>query len=99
MEFLSERSTQPHSELLGLMETLGRQVGQYTERRRADEAMRVSEAVKDGIVRTAMDATVGMDADLIYANPAALAAAGNSSIEELTGRATRGAARRPGGRR
>lgn len=63
MEFLSERSTPPHSELLNLMETLGRQVGQYTERRRADEAMRISEAVKDGVVRTALDAIVGMDAD------------------------------------
>jgi len=55
------------------MATLGRQVGQYTERRRADEAMRVSEAVKDGIVRTALDAIVGMDADgrVLEWNPAA----------------------------
>lgn len=73
MEFLSEQSTPPSAELLNLMATLGRQVGQYLERRRADEAMRVSEAVKDGIVRTALDAIVGMDADgrILEWNPAA----------------------------
>ncbi len=73
MEFLSERSTQPDADLLALMATLGSQVGQYIERRRADEAMRVSEAVKDGIVRTALDAIVGMDADgcVLEWNPAA----------------------------
>ncbi|MDQ3677799.1 MAG: PAS domain S-box protein, partial [Actinomycetota bacterium] len=73
MEFLSERSTPPDTDLPELMDTLGRQVGQYTERRRADETMRVSEAVKDAIVRTALDAIVGMDADgcVVEWNPAA----------------------------
>ena len=73
MEFLSELSTPPRPELLSLMATLGRQVGQYIERRRADEAMGISETVKDGIVRTALDAIIGMDADgcVVEWNPAA----------------------------
>lgn len=73
MEFLSEHRAPPHTDPLDLMATLGRQVGQYIERRRADEAMGVSEAVKDAIVRTALDAIVGMDADgcVVEWNPAA----------------------------
>ncbi|MCP9491696.1 MAG: SpoIIE family protein phosphatase [Solirubrobacteraceae bacterium MAG38_C4-C5] len=73
MEFLSEGSTPSQTDLLDLVVTLGRQVGQYIERRRVDEAMRVSETVKDAIVRTALDAIVGMDGDgrVLEWNPAA----------------------------
>jgi len=73
LEFLGDRPDPPSQDLLDLVTTLGRQVGQYIERRRSDEAMRHSEAVKDAIVRTSLDALVGMDADgrVVEWNPAA----------------------------
>lgn len=85
LEFLSDRPDPPSEDLLDLVTTLGRQVGQYIERRRAEEAMRRSEAVKDAIVRTSLDALVGMDADgrVVEWNPAAEATFGYTRDEVL----------------
>jgi len=44
------------------IETLGRQVGQYLRRRRAQEEVRESEALKAAILASALDAFVAMDA-------------------------------------
>ncbi len=43
LEFLAERVEEPDPELLGLMTTVGAQVGQFLERRRAETALRRSE--------------------------------------------------------
>ncbi|HEV2753469.1 MAG TPA: SpoIIE family protein phosphatase [Solirubrobacteraceae bacterium] len=85
LEFLTDRPDPPSEELLELVTTLGRQVGQYIERRRAEEAMLRSEAVKDAIVRTSLDALVGMDADgrVVEWNPAAEVTFGYSRDQAL----------------
>jgi PAS domain S-box-containing protein len=44
MEFLSREIRQPDHDLLGMMATIGSQIGQFIERKRAEEALRTSEA-------------------------------------------------------
>ena len=44
MEFLSREIRQPDQDLLGMMATIGSQIGQFIERKRAEEALRTSEA-------------------------------------------------------
>ncbi len=49
MEFFSQAIEEPDEELLGLMATIGSQVGQLMARREAEEAVRASEARKAAI--------------------------------------------------
>jgi len=44
MEFFSHERRQPDQDLLHMMATIGSQIGQFIERKRAEEALRVSEA-------------------------------------------------------
>src|SRR5262249_20693386 len=44
MEFFSRESRQPEQDLLSMMATIGSQIGQFIERKRAEEAVRGSEA-------------------------------------------------------
>src|SRR5215510_10031771 len=44
MELFSHESRQPDQDLLPMMATIGSQIGQFIERKRAEEALRVSEA-------------------------------------------------------
>ena len=44
MEFFSHERRQPDPDLLSMMATIGSQIGQFIERKRAEEALRVSEA-------------------------------------------------------
>jgi PAS domain-containing protein len=44
MEFFSHERRQPDQDLLPMMATIGSQIGQFIERKRAEEALRVSEA-------------------------------------------------------
>ena len=44
IEFFSHEIRQPDQDLLNMMTTIGSQIGQFTERKRAEEALRASEA-------------------------------------------------------
>ncbi len=63
MEFFNREIRQePDEELLKMFSAVGSQVGQFIERRRAEEALRISEERTRLIVETAHDAFVAMDA-------------------------------------
>ena len=61
LELLSREPREPSERQP--VETLGRQVGQFLRRARAQEEVRHSEALKTAILASALDAFVAMDAD------------------------------------
>jgi PAS domain S-box-containing protein len=85
MEFFSHRVRRPDEDLLQLMATVGDQLGQYIERRRAEEAVSGSEAYKTAVLESALDCVITMDAEgrVVEFNPAAEAAFGYSRAEAV----------------
>jgi PAS domain S-box-containing protein len=73
MELLGRDVRAPEPEQLDLMGTLGRQVGQYVARIRAEERLRATEEVSASIVQAALDCIITMDATgrVLDFNPAA----------------------------
>ncbi len=73
MEFFSREIRPPDADLLEMMSTIGGQVGQFMERRRALDALRASEARKTAIVESALDCIISIDHQgrIIEFNPAA----------------------------
>jgi len=73
IEFFSRVMRTPDSSLLQTVTSLGNQVGQFIERKRAEDAVRESEARKGAILETAYDAIISMDSDgrIVDFNPAA----------------------------
>jgi len=73
LEFFSHEIRQPDDELLAMMSAIGSQIGQFIERRRAEQAVRDSEARKTAILETALDCIITMDHQgrVIEFNPAA----------------------------
>ena len=73
VEFYTRQIRAPHPELLRLLRGFGSQLGQYIELRRAEEAVRESEAVKTSIFETALDAVISIDAQgvIVEFNPSA----------------------------
>jgi PAS domain S-box-containing protein len=73
MEFFSRERRAPDTDLLRQMETFGTQVGTYVEVKRAEEAVRSSDALKTGILDAALDCIVTMDDHgcVVEFNPAA----------------------------
>jgi len=63
LEFFSTESQEADAELLATMASLGGQIGQHLERRRAEEELRASEARMRSTLEAAFDAIVTMDAD------------------------------------
>ncbi len=61
MEFFSERVRSPDEPLVDMMLVVGRQVGQFIRRRRAEEALARSEARTAAILHAALDCIVSMD--------------------------------------
>ncbi|MFN2586578.1 MAG: SpoIIE family protein phosphatase [Actinomycetota bacterium] len=61
LEFFSPEIREPDHELLGLMDAIGGQIGQFIERESAQEEVRASEARKSAILESALDAVVLMD--------------------------------------
>ena len=53
MEFFSHEIRQPEQELLNMMATLGSQIGQFIERRRAEDALRHAQAELTHVTRVA----------------------------------------------
>ncbi len=62
MEFFSSNVLTSDPELLHTTAALGRQMGQFIERRRAQQAQRESEQYTHAILETALDGIIGMDA-------------------------------------
>jgi PAS domain S-box-containing protein len=61
IEFFSTRLREPDPPALELAETFGHQIGQYLSRRRAEAAVRESEARKAAILESALEAIITID--------------------------------------
>ncbi|MEO5701198.1 MAG: PAS domain S-box protein [Casimicrobiaceae bacterium] len=87
LEFMSLQIEPPDPPLLAMLASIGRQVGQFLERKRAEEALRRNESRLAAIVATSLDCIVGMDHQgaVIDWNPAAEATFGYAR-EEAIGR-------------
>jgi diguanylate cyclase (GGDEF)-like protein/PAS domain S-box-containing protein len=73
MEFFSREGRQPDEDILQLMAATGSQLGQFIERKQAEEAIRRSEALKTAIVNSALDGLITIDhhGRIVEFNPAA----------------------------
>jgi PAS domain S-box-containing protein len=73
MEFFSQEVREPYEERLEMMAALGRQVGQFLERRAAETKLLESEARKAAILETALDCIITIDhaGRVVDFNPAA----------------------------
>jgi PAS domain S-box-containing protein len=61
IEFLDSEPHEPDEELLATTESLGSQIGQFVERSRAEEAMRVREARHAAILESSLDCIITID--------------------------------------
>src|SRR5207247_7011558 len=61
IEFFSREIRQPDEALLAMMAAIGSQMGQFIERKRAEGAVRESEARKGAILETALDGIITTD--------------------------------------
>lgn len=73
IEFFTLSPREPDEKMLDLMDTLGAQIGDYVERRLAEEAVLESEARKTAVLQSALDCVVTMDQNgaILEFNPAA----------------------------
>ncbi len=85
LEFFSHEAREPDSALLGMMQAFGSQIGQFLERKKAEEALRLAREQQSIILRGVRDGITAQapDGKLIYANDAAARMIGYSSPEEL----------------
>jgi diguanylate cyclase (GGDEF)-like protein/PAS domain S-box-containing protein len=85
LELVQRRVREPDKEVIELVESIGRQLGQFLERRRAEAELRASEALKSAVVETALDCVVLMDEGglVVDFNPAAEATFGYTRGEIL----------------
>ncbi len=85
LEFLSRDARAPDTRLLDMMSSLGSQIGQFVERKRAEEALRLSREQQAIILRGVADGVTaqGTNGELLYANDAAARLIGFASPEEL----------------
>ncbi len=63
MEFFSRRWQHFDDDFLESVATLGQQIGQYLRRKRAEEDLRESEALKAAILETSLDCVISITAD------------------------------------
>ncbi len=61
IEFFSPEIRKPDEDMIDLMTSIGSQVGQFMERKQAEEDSRTSEARKAAIVESALDCVITMD--------------------------------------
>ncbi len=73
IEFFSRQRLRVDENLLEAASTLGRQIGQFFKRKRAEEALRDSEALKGAVLESALDCIVTIDEQsrVVEFNPAA----------------------------
>lgn len=87
MEFFSTEQRPPDEDLIEMLAAIGSQVGQFMERRQAEEDRSISEARTAAIVESAMDCIVTMDhlGKVIEFNPASQKTFGYTQ-EEVVGK-------------
>jgi PAS domain S-box-containing protein len=85
MEFYAHAVRVPDPDQLELMRTVGRQVGQFVERRRAEDALHRSEELKSAIIDSSLDCVITMDHDgrIVDFNPAAVETFGYAREEAV----------------
>jgi PAS domain S-box-containing protein len=85
IEFFSSEIREPDPDLLAMMGSVGSQIGQFIERKEAEEAVRESESRKSAIVEGSLDCIVTMDHEgrVVEFNPAAEQTFGYSRDEVL----------------
>jgi PAS domain S-box-containing protein len=85
IEFFTSSPRQVDRSLLTLMEAAGSQIGQFIERRRAEQRVTESEALYSAIVNAALDCVVTIDSRgrIVEFNPAATRVFGFSRDEAL----------------
>ena len=85
MEFFSRDTRTPDEDLLGMVAAIGSAAGEYIDRRRAETALRESEARKGAILQSALDAIVTIDHEgrITEFNPAAEAIFGYREADVL----------------
>jgi PAS domain S-box-containing protein len=73
MAFFSREIRQPDQEMLHIMESIGSQIGQFAERKEAENALRASEERHRAILESSLDSIVTIDhrGTIIEFNPAA----------------------------
>ena len=78
IEFFTDSRRRPDHELMEIVAALGRQIGQQVERRRAEEAVRQSEALRGAVLESALDCVITMNHEgrIVEFNPAAEATFG-----------------------
>ncbi|MBA2645183.1 MAG: PAS domain S-box protein, partial [Pyrinomonadaceae bacterium] len=72
MEFFSREVRERQAEVIEMISTLGSQIGQFIERKDAEEALRESEESYRTLAQTASDAIITIDeaSTIMFANPA-----------------------------
>jgi PAS domain S-box-containing protein len=85
IEYFARRPRRPDAHVLDLMDGLGGQLGEYVERKLAEEAVRESEARKTAVAQAALDCIVTMDSQgvVVEFNPAAERTFGYSADEAI----------------
>jgi PAS domain S-box-containing protein len=86
MEFFSHELREPDTDVLNMMGGVGSQIGQFIERKLAEEARRESEERFRTLAETASDAiiTIGTDSKIIFINRAGQTIFGHT-VEEMMG--------------
>jgi PAS domain S-box-containing protein len=85
MEFFSPEVREPDNALIAMMATVGSQIGQFIERKEAEDALRQSEERFRTLAETASDAIITIDEDsrIIFINRAAENIFGYSTEEMM----------------
>jgi PAS domain S-box-containing protein len=85
IEFFTRDPRPPDASLLTLMAAAGSQIGQFIERRRAEQQIARSEALTSAIVNAALDCIISIDANgnVLEFNPAAVQTFGFSRDQVL----------------
>lgn len=86
MEFFSSDVREPDDDLTEMMETIGSQIGQFIERKEAEDALRQSEERFRTLAQTASDAIITIDEEsrIIFINRAAENIFGYSADEMMS---------------
>ncbi len=85
IEFYAKSEPQPDRQVLDLMDAIGGQIGEYIERKLAEEAVAESEARKRAILDSALDCVITMDSGgrVLEFNPAAERTFGYTAEEAI----------------
>ena len=85
LEFFTRDTREPDDDLIATLLSIGRQIGQFIERARGEEALRASENRKAAILESALDSIISIDAQsrVVEFNPAAERTFGYSKAEAM----------------